>query len=95
EEGEDWEDLDNDEVDELGGMFKEWGENDDDDDEVDEEEDDEDLKQDPVYNLNMTDFFVDFFKSCAACNLNGFEGLVEGYLDKGEKKVLRSILARP
>ncbi|KAL8280102.1 hypothetical protein RQP46_007432 [Phenoliferia psychrophenolica] len=57
--------------------------------------DDEDLKNDPVYSLDVQAHLVTFFKQAYEGNSNSFRELAEQYLSAPEKEVLATVLQSP
>ncbi|KAK4699259.1 importin-9, partial [Phenoliferia sp. Uapishka_3] len=58
-------------------------------------DDDEDLKDDPVYSLDVQASLVAFFKQAYESNSNSFRQLAEQYLSSPEKEVLATVLGSP
>ncbi|KAJ1903842.1 hypothetical protein IWQ60_012528, partial [Tieghemiomyces parasiticus] len=65
---------------------------DDDFDGGDEDDEDEDMKQSPIYQLNLKDFLVDFTKEFAAAKPTKFSAIANQYLTAKERAVAESII---
>ncbi|KXS21609.1 ARM repeat-containing protein [Gonapodya prolifera JEL478] len=57
-----------------------------------DDEDDPDLKADPVYHIEMREYFVSFFKTCQSENVCGFQEIYSQHLGAHERKKLRSLV---
>lgn len=58
---------------------------------VDEEEDDADIINDPIYELNLKNYLIDFFTNCATHNINQFSTIFASLTPK-EQQSLRKII---
>lgn len=56
-----------------------------------EEDDDEDLQEDPIYQTNLLEFLIKFFKTVSMHNTFGFQNIY-GMLTKEEKMILGKII---
>ncbi|KAI8992357.1 armadillo-type protein, partial [Pilobolus umbonatus] len=91
EEGGDWEDVDDEafssrnEINYLSDMLA----NIDDDD---EEEDNPELKNDPMYQVDMRTYLSDFFRNCSMHNINNFSEIYQHGLHADEKHTIEYVM---
>lgn len=58
----------------------------------DEEENDPDLRNDPIFKVNLKEYLRDFFRNCVGNDLNGFSELCQGYLNEGEVSKIKRVV---
>lgn len=74
-----------------GGELAKYME-DNDSDNGEDREDEDDLKDDPVYLLDLRSHLLSFFKAAYEANSNSFRQLAEQYLSPSEKETLAQVL---
>ncbi|KAJ3091242.1 Importin 9 [Quaeritorhiza haematococci] len=96
---EEWEDED--ELEELTGFcpVSEYqylsdliDENDVDLDGGDEADEDPEVRDDPIYHMNVQEYLMQFFKTCAAQNVGNFLQICEHYLTAKEQAQMKAVL---
>ncbi|CAG8449022.1 6245_t:CDS:10 [Ambispora gerdemannii] len=59
---------------------------------LDDAENDLDIQNDPVYQMNIKEYLINFFRHCASQNVNNFLQITEKSLNQEEKLKLQSII---
>ncbi|RUS35305.1 hypothetical protein BC938DRAFT_472864 [Jimgerdemannia flammicorona] len=58
----------------------------------DDERNDADLQNDPVFQTNLREYIIAFFRNCAAQNVNHFLDICQHHLSDDDKKKLEEAM---